>query len=107
MYFVSSNVSSYSMGARGQGQRGICSKRLCFGCVLKCALDVLCAVDIILLSATVDGLQKMCHVSVQATSDLKLTFNFSKSVCIAFGPNVIFSYLTCHWVCCGTAALNI
>ena len=30
--------------------------------------------DIILLSATVDGLQKMCDVCVKAASDLKFTF---------------------------------
>jgi len=42
--------------------------------------------DDIILPATVDGLQKICDVCVKAASDLKLTFNCSKSVCIAFGP---------------------
>jgi len=59
-----------------------------FGCVIN-GIYIGCimyADDIILLSATVDGLQKMCDVCVKAAADLKLTFNCNKSVCIAFGP---------------------
>jgi len=48
------------------------------------------AYDIILLSATVDGLQKMCDVRVEAALYLKITFICNKSVCIAFGRTYHF-----------------
>lgn len=40
-----------------------------------CIACIVYAYDIILLSATVDGLQKMCDVHVEAALDLKITCN--------------------------------
>jgi len=47
---------------------------------------ILYADDIILLSATVDGLQKMLNTCSGTAEKLCLTFNCKKSVCIAIGP---------------------
>jgi len=59
-----------------------------FGCNIN-GVNIGCimyADDIILLSATVDGLQKMCNVCYTAASELKLIFNCTKTACILFGP---------------------
>jgi len=60
---------------------------LCPGCVMNITYIgcIMYADNIILLSAAVDGLQKMYDVCVKAASDLKFTFNCKKSVWIAFG----------------------
>jgi hypothetical protein len=43
--------------------------------------------DILLLSASVTGLQRMLNVCTDSVSDLSLKFNCAKSMCIAFGCN--------------------
>ena len=48
---------------------------------------ILYADDIILLSAPIDGLQKMLNVCSTVATEIHLTFNCNKSACLAFGPN--------------------
>jgi len=42
--------------------------------------------DLMLLSSSVSGLQKLLYVSVMTAKELCLQFNDRKSHCIAFGP---------------------
>ena len=49
------------------------------GCILN-------ADDIIVLSATVSGLQEMLNICNKTIMDIDLSFNCKKSVCIRFGP---------------------
>jgi hypothetical protein len=56
-----------------------CHVNNCFiGCIFY-------ADDILLMSATVAGLQELLNVCDQSVADLQLKFNCSKSFCIAFG----------------------
>jgi len=56
-----------------------CHVNNCFiGCIFY-------ADDILLMSASVAGLQDLLNVCDQSVSDFKLKFNCSKSFCIAFG----------------------
>ena len=60
-----------------------------YGCIInrnfmRC---ILYADDIILLSASIDGLQKMLNVCTTVATEIHLTFNCNKSACLAFGPN--------------------
>lgn len=58
-----------------------------FGCHINSVFlgCILYADDIILLSASVYGLQQMLNVSYRCMSDLKLTFNCNKSMCVKIG----------------------
>jgi Reverse transcriptase (RNA-dependent DNA polymerase) len=57
-----------------------CHVNNCFiGCIFY-------ADDILLLSASVAGLQDLLNVCTQSVSDLSLNFNCSKCICVAFGP---------------------
>jgi len=47
---------------------------------------ILYADDIIVLSATVSGLQEMLNICNKTIMDMDLSFNCKKSVCIRFGP---------------------
>ena len=47
---------------------------------------VLYADDIIVLSATVIGLQEMLNICNKTITDMDLSFNCKKSMCIRFGP---------------------
>ena len=52
--------------------------------------DVFCMPTILfsdLLSASIDGLQKMLNVCSTVATEIHLTFNCNKSACLDFGPN--------------------
>jgi len=51
-----------------------------------CVSCVMYADDLMLLSSSVSGLQKLLDISVMTAKELCLQFNERKSHCIAFGP---------------------
>ena len=65
---------------------------------------IMYADDLIILSASVDGLQKMLHCCELSCADLLLEFNCSKCSCIAIGPaskahitNMLLCQLAIPW----------
>ena len=53
------------------------------GCYIGCLMY---ADDLILLSATVNGLQAMLNCCFSTSTELRLQFNCAKSTCTAIGP---------------------
>jgi len=51
-----------------------------------CMACVMYADDLLLLSASVTGLQELINICVSSSKDLCLTFNENKSYCIVVGP---------------------
>ena len=63
------------------------------GCYIGCLMY---ADDLILLSATVNGLQAMLNYCFSNSTELRLPFNCSKSTCTAIGPGAAHSISDMH-----------
>ena len=95
-------VNKFIVDSRAAGL-GICINKSWLGCIMY-------ADDIILLSASIVGLQALLDKCGDVSSQLGLSFNCSKSWCLAVGPRCKASLpdmFLCHKKLCGLSRLNI